>query len=108
MKVPDGYFAVDYDLALLVKGQLIAHFYSYDGPEDEDEVEIGVIHCKPTKNGVRWVKYAAVARPYSAGLKPEDYLDLWCFVEKIEVLDAIEVFSEDEEKEDASPAASPA
>lgn len=79
MVLPEGYKFVKYDDALMIKGQLIAHFYNYEN--DKSGVEVGKIHCKPTKAGVCWIKCAEEARPYSADLNLKDYLDLWCFVD---------------------------
>ena len=79
MVMPDGYVFLKYDATRMVKGQLIAHFYKYE--DGASAVEVGRVHCKPTKSGTKWIKYPEQSRPYSADLMLNDYLDLWCFVD---------------------------
>jgi hypothetical protein len=77
MVLPEEYKFLQYDDKLMMKGQLVAHFYNYEN--GSSGIEIGKIHCKPTKTGNRWIKYPDLTRPYSADLAIKDYLDLWCF-----------------------------
>ena len=78
MSVPDGFKFLEYDAALMVKGQQVGHWFAFD--KGEDLVEVGKIHCKPTKSGPKWVKFDDEPRPHSMDLNPKDYLDLWCFL----------------------------
>ena len=80
MELPDSVTFLKYDAELLVKGQYIAHWFQLDSG-DESTVELGTIHCKPNKSGVKWVKFPDEVRPYSVDLNICDYLDLWCFVQ---------------------------